>query len=106
MKDPLEIAADAGAKLATFGARKQGAIVFAACIVIIPFTMLVGLDGKAGWLFMIGVAGLLSSLWIMATGRAGTRNEPKAPLWWWAGSIVVVAISLMTAFAALAIVGD
>ena len=106
MKDPFEVAADAGVKLSTFSPRKQAVIMLAASVVLIPFSILVGTDGKAGWLLIIGVSLVPMSLWVLATGRAGTRNEPKAPLWWWVGAIVVAAISLFAGFATLGLVGD
>ncbi len=104
MKTPWEMGSDAGAKLSTFSARKQGAIMFAIGIAAIAFALLVGGDGAPRKLLFIGVTLLPVSLWVIATGRAGTRNEPKPPLWWWAGAIIVLLVALLAALGATAIV--
>lgn len=105
MRDPFDFARDWGVKLSTKNPRVQGAVIFAACIVLnlINVAMILGEGRYIVMMVLAGVGFMPLSIWVMITGRAGTRNEPKAPLWWWAGTVIILAI---TAIGALAFVSQ
>ena len=68
---------------------------------IIDAAMIFGSDHYYRALLFLGIGLPPLSLWVIVTGRAGTRNEPKPPLWWWIGTVIVVLICVAVGVAAM-----